>query len=171
MKNIQATIQKHISVREIIGACFAMLVLMSLSLLIVSQFQAGYKDLKIHLLESAHPDTFMVYTHVEPTQSTFVLGEYPEFYFTKEWFKAGVISGKNILRCKGFRSNTFVADGYVQSNMLNILTTGEPFPFTGDIPNFPTTCYLRTVITLCEEEFGICKVQVTESDPFTYVIK
>lgn len=169
MKDIQATFKKHTSFREIIGALFAMVVLMSLSLFVVSQLKAGYDDLKIHLLESAHPNTFMVYTTVEPTQSEFLVGQNPEFFFTKEWFKSGRISGKNILRCKGFRSNTFEADGYVTPDKLNILTTGEAFVFNGNLPNFPTTCYLRTVITLCEIEYNICKVQTTESDPFKFI--
>lgn len=169
MKKIALKFKQHTSIREFIGALLVMLLIAGSASFVFNGLVNLGNSVRIHILNKSHADTFFVYNNVKPTKDWFHVGDYPSFEFTKEFFVSGPIVGKNILRCEGFRSGTFIADGYVEDDILNIVHTGKPFVFGGDLPQFPTSCYLRSIITLCDEETNVCKTQTTESEYFNFI--
>lgn len=169
MKKLLPTFKKHLSIREVATALAIMVIITGFSSFFIRSFIEIGDALSEQELKDGHANSFFIYYEVEPTQMEFPIGQQPSFYFTNEYFKTGHIEGKSVLRCDHFRSDQYYAEGYIDYESVNVLFTGDPFVFGGDLPDFETSCYLRSIITLCEEEYGICKTQVTNSLRFNFI--
>lgn len=122
---------------------------------------------KVFILEQKTPEEFVFYRQpVDSVYDVYDIGQNPEFNFIKTYYVSGPINGENVLRCDGFRSDVFVGSGFVTPNQLNrqINIAEQPFVWGGNLPDFPTECTMRSIITLCEEQYGVCKTVTTDSE-------
>ena len=126
-------------------------------------------------LKQAAPTDFLAYEQpVDSVKQIYEIGEAPQFNFIRRYYQWGPIVGDNVLRCDGFRSKPFQGIGYITEQDIgdqqdNIFGAHPPFVFGGNLPDFETTCALRSVITLCHHRHtDICKTITTDSESFTY---
>lgn len=126
-----------------------------------------YTAWRVFTLEQKTPEEFVFYRQpVDSVYDVYEIGQAPEFNFIKTYYVSGPIYGENVLRCDGFRSSIFGGSGFVEKDQLGyqINIAEEPFVFGGTLPDFPTECTMRSIITLCDADYGVCKTVTTDSE-------
>ena len=119
-------------------------------------------------MEALRADDFLSLDLIETTKKNFLIGKNPSFYFDITYFFSGTVTGDNVLRCDGFRSS-FGGKGFVPRERIGKDFEDEkvPFVFNGNLPDFDTTCHLRSNVTLCDQDFKVCRTQIGQSNEFT----
>lgn len=125
---------------------------------------------EIWVLKNQSPESFVTYEQpVDSVKTVYAIGEAPEFNFIKIYGIFGPIQGVNTLRCDRFRSEPFVGSGFVTEEQVGVKSENDsPFVFGGNLPDFSTTCTLRSIITICETDHGVCHTVTTDSEVFRF---
>lgn len=126
---------------------------------------------KLELAEQDISQWFTVHS-IKNVQESYPVGTLPSFHFDSQYFRSGKVTGDNVLRCDNYRSDVYKASGFVTDDRVGTRPTESsvPFTFSGDIPDFPTSCVLRSTITLCDERYkDVCKSWGYQSEkPFKF---
>lgn len=132
----------------------------------------GWTGYNLLVLNSKTAEEFVFYQQpVDVLKDSYALDESPQFNFIKTYGVSGPIYGENTIVCKGWRSEIFSGKGFIHEEQVGVQesTPTEPFTWGGNLPDEPVNnCVLRSVIELCDDNFGVCKTVDTESEVFRF---
>lgn len=146
------------------------LVLLSLSGFAYNQFLDVQERLAVQSLKDQPDSSFFKIYSIEPIRESFAVGTYPSFWFDSAYFMSGALSGNNVLICDHYRGDPYIATGFVSEDTVGKRPAfPNAFTINGSLPLFPTSCILRSTITLCTATYPeVCRTQSTDSEQFKF---
>lgn len=146
------------------------LIILSLGSLLINQLVHLKDEIAIiSLKEKPTTDFFNIYS-ITPIRPSFPVGTYPSFWLDSIYYLQGPVEGSNVLICDNYRSDAFVASGFIAEEQVN---SRPAFPnaltVNSDLPDSPTTCFLRSTITFCTATYPeVCKSRSVDSEGFNF---